>query len=501
MAAGGALSMMMIDATGTMVALPSIQRDLGLGHGTQQWVITIYALTIAAAIATGGRLGDNFGRSRVFSCGVALFGLGSLVCGVSPSLPLLLCGRWIEGLGNVLMAPAAALLAAETFGPSQRGRAMGLYSALGGLAMMCGPIIAGILVQHAGWRAVFFVNLPLAALTLLTLRVARPSEPQPSAAPFNLGHGLLLAAALGAIVLALQQSHDWGWTSPLTIGLLASGMALLAGFLVIQWRSSDPLIDVRLLISRRFAGDGVVLFCAQFSIIGQSAFAAAYLQRILRFTPTQSGLAMLLFLTPLMLLAPVAGRLYDRYGVKVPAVLGLSMATIGFFIETQALPYCAFWPLIPSMMLIGGGMGLAMSQTYTDATALVAADRRGRAYGALDTLRQLGGALGMAAIGTVVAATERARVIDIAAQAVPPGTDPAPLEQLMAQAAYGRVEAVHALTTTWPSVAHALRVSAARSIADGYYVGATAMAGGLVLAAILMWRKSAAARESLEPVG
>ncbi|WP_332118796.1 MFS transporter [Azorhizobium caulinodans] len=494
-AAAGALGMIMIDATGTAVALPSIQRDLMLSHGAQQWIITLYALTVAVAIATGGRLADVYGRARVFRVGVMLFAFGSVVSGLAVNLPMLLCGRTLEGLGNILMAPAAALLATEAFGPTERGRAMGLYSGLGGLAMVIGPIVCGAVVQVGGWRWAFFVNLPLALAVLLLLREAGPAAASPRSGTFRPAHSLLLVAALGPIVLGLQESHAWGWTSPLTLSLIAIGAVLLALFVVTQARAVDPLVDVRLFTRRQFCADGLVLFCAQCAIIGQSAYGAIYLQRVLHFAPLQSGLAMLLFLGPMMVCAPLSGLLYDRYGVKVPVVAGLTLATLGFVLEVHALPRMDFLYMAPALVMLGAGMGLALSQTYTDGTAQVAESHRGRAFGALDTVRQLGGAIGMAAIGTVVVALERGRVLAIAAEAAPEGATRTQLEALMADAAYGKDEAVRTLAEQWPAVGAALRLSAARSISEGYYVGAAMLALALCAAVLLMRRPPPAPRE------
>lgn len=489
LAAAGGLAMIMIDATGTTVALPSIQRDLGLDQGAQQWIITIYALTLAAAIATGGRLCDIYGRARVFSVGVVFFASGSLICGLSPNLPWLLCGRIVEGLGNIMMAPAAALLATQAFGPNERGKSMGIYTALGGLAMMGGPIIAGLFIQHFGWRSVFFVNLPVAVLTLLLLRVARPRPTPASPSKLSIGQSLHLAAALTFIVLALQESHRWLWTSPLTLGLIGGGLVLLAIFVRGQWRSVDPLVDVRLLLDRRFAANGIVLFCAQFSTVGQSAYSAIYLQRILHFTPVQTGLSMLIFLTPLMLMSIVAGRLFDRFGIKVPAVTGLSLATLGVFLQTQVLPHCNFIELVPALILIGAGLGLAMSQTYTDGTARVSPQRGGQAFGILDTVRQLGGAMGMAAIGTIVVSHERTRLLDIVAQNTAPGPARDQFQALLVHAAYGQTEAADTLHAQWPAAAESLRISGAQSIADGFYIGGAVMALGLLCSILFMQRK------------
>ena len=497
-AAAGALGMIMIDATGTAVALPAIQRDLMLSQGAQQWIITLYALTLAVAVATGGRLADVYGRANVFRVGVCVFAVGSVVSGLAPTLPLLLCGRTLQGLGNIMMGPAAALLATEAFGPTERGRAMGLYGGLGGLAMVIGPIVCGAVVQAGGWRWAFFVNLPLAVAVLVLLRAAGPAAASPRSGTFRPGHSLLLAAALGPVVLGLQQSHAWGWSSPLTLALVAVGIALLVVFVIIQVRVVDPLIDVRLFARRQFCADGLVLFCAQSAIVGQSAYGAIYLQRVLHFTPLQSGLAMLLFLSPLMVCAPLSGVLYDRYGAKVPVVAGLALATTGFVLECLALPRLDFAFMAPALVMIGAGLGLSLSQTYTDGTAQVAEHHRGRAFGALDTVRQLGGAIGMAAIGTVVVAVERGRVLALAAQASPDTAARAQFETLMAQALYGKDEAVHTLAAHWPEIATALRLGAARSISEGYYVGAVMLAVALLAALLLMRRAPHAPVETVE---
>lgn len=485
-AASAALGMIMIDATGAAVALPSIQRDLKLSHGAQQWIITIYSLTLGAAIATGGRLSDVYGRKHIFCAGVILFALGSLITGLAFNLPMLLMGRTLEGIGNITMAPAAALLATEAFGPNERGRAMGLYSGLGGLAMVFGPIVCGVLVQVLGWRWAFFVNLPIAVASLLLLRAAGPVAVSPRSGTFRPVDSLLLAAAMGPIVLGLQQSHVWGWTSALTLGLIGGGAVLLLLFVTQQLHASDPLVDIRLLLDRQFSADGIVLFCAQSALVGQSAFGALYLQRVLHFTPLQSGLAMLFLLTPLMICAPLAGILYDRFGVKVPIVAGLSLATIGLFWESQALPLMDFKMLFPALVVLGAGMGLCLSQSYTDGTSRVEESHRGRAFGALDTMRQLGGAMGMAATGTVVAGMERGRFLAIADAAAPEGHARSHLETLMEQAVYGVPEAIRALVDQWPAVASALRLSAARSIGEGYYVGTCMLALALISVLLLM---------------
>jgi EmrB/QacA subfamily drug resistance transporter len=482
----GAFVMTMVDGTGVAVALPSIQKGLGLDQGQLQWVITLYTLTLAATLATGGRLGDRIGRLPSFVAGVLLFVTGSVICGFAPGLAVLLAGRLVEGLGNVLMVPVAAVLASDALGPAERGRAMGIYSSAGGAAMILGPIIGGALTQALGWRAVFFVNVPVAALTLVLLRIARPAAVGTANTSFDFKQAPLLIAAIGMLVLGLQESHNWHWTSPLTIGLIAGGGVLLAGFVITQLRASDALLNVRLFGYRYFSADAIVLFCAQFAVVGQSAFIAIYFQRILQFSPLHAGLAVVCMPIAWVLMSPVAGRMYDRAGVKLPVMLGLALIAIGFCLQVVTLPMRDFLLVAPGLLLIGAGLGLALPQTYTDGMAHVPAEDRGQAYGVLDTVRQLGGAIGMAAVGTVVAARETARIAAIAAASAGTAADHATLTGLLGRAAQGQPEAAQALAAGWPGTLEALRSSGARSIADGYGVVLAAVAAGLVLVVLLL---------------
>lgn len=489
LAAAGALSMIMIDSTGIAVALPSIQRDLMLVEGSQQWIITIYALTLAAAIATGGRLSDVYGRVRIFRTGVAMFAIGSLISGLAVNLPMLLCGRTLQGLGNILMAPSAALLATEAFDPADRGRAMGLYSGLGSLAMVFGPIICGVLVQIGSWRWAFFVSPLIAVAIIMMLRNINHSTAAPSKETFQPAQSILLAAGVGLMVFSLQQSHDWGWASRLLLVLIGIGAILLFAFVYTQLKSADPLVDVRMFTKRTFCVDSLVLFCTQSAIIGQSTYGAIYLQHVLHFNPLETGLTMLIFLVPLMLCAPLSGILYDRFGLKLPVVTGLTLATAGFILESTAISFINFEMMIPALILIGAGIGLCVPQTYTDGTSQVAERRRGSAFGALDTVRQLGGAVGMASIGTVVANTQSDRIISIASSVVQEEKLRTQLEVIMEQAISGKAEALQTLTDSWPMVVPALRDSIAHSISQGYFVGAGMLGIALFCALLLLHRR------------
>jgi MFS family permease len=256
-----------------------------------------------------------------------------------------------------------------------------------------------------------------------------------------------------------------------------------------QLRQNEPLLDVRLFLGRGFTADAIVLYCGQFALIGQVAYNAIYMQDILAFAPLQAGRAMLLFLVPWMLMAPVAGWLYDRYGIKLPACLGMALLTVGFFLETQTFPLREFAAVAPCMVLIGMGLGLAMPQSYTDGMSRAPSEQRGQAYGVLDTVRQLGAAMGMAAIGSLVALVYLQRLGPIAEKyATSPGQQ-ATLSELLRNAVRGQTDAARKVYQQWPAALDDLKTSGARSIADGYYVGTAVAALGLLMAVMLMTRK------------
>jgi MFS family permease len=309
---------------------------------------------------------------------------------------------------------------------------------------------------------------------------------EPTPQPFHLRYTIMLVAGLTALVLGLQESHAWHWTSPLTLSMIFGGIVLLTLFAASQWRLTEPLLDVRLFLNRGFTADAVVLYCAQFALIGQVAFNAIYLQNILNFPPLQAGLAMLLLIVPWMLMAPVAGMLYDRFGIRVPAVLGLSLITCGFLLETQTFPTREFLWVAPCMVILGMGLGLAMPQSYTDGMSRVTADRRGQAYGMLDTLRQVGAAMGIALIGTLVATQEVSRINEIADDYTTPPAHSDHLRDLLLGAARGHAAAADTLPENWPDAVADLKASGAQSIADGYYVGTFVAALGLIVAMVLM---------------
>ncbi|RBY82046.1 MFS transporter [Geodermatophilus sp. TF02-6] len=407
----GSLSMVVLDQTVVTVALPSMSRELPLSATGEQWVVNAYVLALATLVAFGGRLGDLFGGVRIFQLGVLLFFLASAGCGLAPrgdlGEPWLIACRALQGAGAALMTPVSAVIVIAAFGVAERGRAMAVYAGIGQVFLAVGPLVGGILTQTVSWRAVFWLNVPVGLAALVVVHVARPENVRRSGsiAP---GSVLLLIGGLGATVLAVQQASRWSWTSPITLAVLAAGLVLTAVFVRTQAVVPDPLVDVRLLRRRPFLGDVAVSGLVQFGLLAVVLYGSLYLQDLLRFRPVRTGLAVLALILPITVAAQIGGSWYDRSGVRPPVLTGLVFSVVGLLAWTAALPRLTYWLQVPGMVLTGLGLGLTISPTTTDSLGRVAPVERAQASGLLQTVRQLGGTLGVAVIGAVVLGLERA---------------------------------------------------------------------------------------------
>jgi EmrB/QacA subfamily drug resistance transporter len=402
----GSLSMVMLDQTVVTVALPSMTHDLPLTASGQQWVINAYVLALAALVAFGGKLGDILGGVTTYRAGVVLFFLASLGCGLTPTgstgQAMLIGCRALQGVGAAMMMPASAAIVMAVFAPAERGRAMAIYAGISQVFLAVGPLLGGFLTEYVSWRAVFFLNVPVGITALLLVHFAHPPNLRQPGQRIRPLDTVLIVAGLGLTVFAVQQSSDWGWTAPATLIALTSGVLLTAVFVLLQLRSRDPLIQVRLFARRAFLGDTAVMGLLQFGLLAVVLFSTLYLQDLLHFSPMQSGLAALPLILPITLAAQLGGRWFDRAGVRPPVLTGLSISLAGLVCWTATLPSLTYDWQIPGMILTGLGLGLTISPTMTDGLSRVGAEQRGQASGLIQTVRQLGGTFGVAVIGAVI---------------------------------------------------------------------------------------------------
>jgi len=477
----GSLSMILIDQTVVSVALPTMQRDLDLTQTGLQWVVNAYLLAIAVFVALGGRIGDLIGNERTFRLGGLVFVVASAACGLAQSDSWIIIARAVEGLGAALMTPASGAIVMNAFGPSERGRAMGVYSGVSMIFVALGPLIGGLLVEAVSWRAVFFVNLPVGVAMLVLAQTTLPRKVTPPGGRIDWPGVPLLIGGIGALVLGLMQSQQWGWDSPAIIGLVAAAAILLPAFVWWELRAREPLVQLRLFKSRNFTADNVVIASMQFGLMGVSVFGAIWVQDVLGFGPITAGLSLLPLTIPLLLLSVPSGRLYDRIGPRLPVALGAVLLGVSLIWAAIVLDQRDYAWLVPGYVVMGVGLALMITPTTTDALNAADPALRGQASGVVQTMRQVGGTVGIAILGTIVANVQSNQVTDwIAADPAQRAGDANEIATLLANPDAAPAAAAD------PSVVAMLEDAVTTAISASYWVAGAvtllaAIAAGLML--------------------
>ncbi len=406
-----ALFMLMLDNTVVNVALPSIERDLGASLSSLEWTVNGYTLAFAVLLATGGRLGDIFGRRLTFLIGVTLFTLSSATAGLAPDTTALVASRVIQGVGGALMMPATLSIVTNAFPPAERGRAIGTWAGVSALALAIGPVLGGFLTEDVSWRAIFFINLPVGVgAVVAALFVVRESRDETVGREVDYLGVATLTGGLTALVLALIEGNSWGWGSTAIVALLAGSAVLLVAFVLVELRVKAPMVEFRLFASRNFVGSNMIALIVTFAMMAQFFFLALYMQNMLGYSPLQAGIRFLPATLMIVAIAPLAGRLTDRIGARLPIAVGLTLVTAAMVWLTQIDAATTYGTLWPSFVLMGIGMALVMSPMSTAAMNAVADAKAGIASGVLSMNRMIGGTLGVAVIGAVFAGAARSKL-------------------------------------------------------------------------------------------
>lgn len=399
-----AVSMTFIDQTIVSIAVPELQKDLSLSSTGVQWIINGYLLALSALFAFGGRIADIAGHRRMVVIGVIMFATASALCGATPTGSAaeawIIVFRVIQGAGAALMFPAALAIVISAFPLQERGRAMAIFFAVAGGLTSIGPIAGGYLTE-LDWRAIFWVNIPVAIIALTLIAVAKPSnEKRP--APLDYRGAVLIAGGMGLAVLGLQQSSVWGWGDPLTWVCIVAGLALMAAFVAYELRIENPLIRVRIFTDRAFAVENVVLFLLMIPFIALFLFASMYAQISLGEDASNAGLYLLTFFAGFAVASQIGGRILDTRGARPSVVLGCLVAAIGFALWARELPDLSFDSQWPFIVLTGAGVGLVLGPANTDAINRAPRTRYGEATGITQTVRNFGSSLGLAVLGTIL---------------------------------------------------------------------------------------------------
>jgi EmrB/QacA subfamily drug resistance transporter len=398
------LFMIMLDNTVVNVALPSIQRDLGVGLSELQWIVTGYALTFAAFMLTGGKLADLLGRRRIFVVGLAVFTGASFLCGFAESGDVLIGARVVQGIGAALMNPATLSIISATFPPHQRGLAIGIWAGVSALALAIGPLVGGLLTDHLDWSWIFYINVPvglvaIVASFLLIDESRDTSEVQRLDLPGLTSSGI----GLFALTYALIEANTYGWTSGRILASFAVAVAGLALFVVFELRGRVPMLDLSLFKSGTFAGANAVVLLVALAMFGVFFFVSLYMQNILGYSPVEAGAAFLPMTILIILLAPIAGRTSDRVGSRWLMTAGMMLVGVQLLSFSRLGVDATFWNLLPGMLVGGVGMSLTMTPGAAAAIRAVPVDKSGVGSAVLNAFRQVGGSLGIAVMGAIVA--------------------------------------------------------------------------------------------------
>jgi EmrB/QacA subfamily drug resistance transporter len=398
--------MVILDVAIVNVALPSIKADLHFSETNLQWVITAYAILFGGALLLGGRLADLLGRRRLFIAGLALFSVSSLLCGLAWSEASLIGFRALQGLGGALLAPAALSLLMTTFAEGrERNLALGIYGAASGSGAAAGVLLGGLLTSYLSWSWIFFINVPVGvAAIVLTPLLLGESKATLEHRHFDLPGAASITAGLMLLVYALTRATSDGWTAPVTLALLASSAALVVAFVVIELRSRSPLLPLRIFRSRTLsAANGAM------AIVGAVAFSlffvlTLYLQDVLHYSAVQSGVAFSAFALTVVVVSNIAQWIVGRFGVRPTLTAGLvAFAASIAYLTRLPVDGHYFWDLFPAFVLGGAAMGLSFVPVTIASLTGVERSDAGVASGLINTSRQIGGAIGLAAASTIAA--------------------------------------------------------------------------------------------------
>jgi EmrB/QacA subfamily drug resistance transporter len=392
-----------VDNTIVNVALPSIQRDLHASVSGLQWTVDAYTVVVASFLILAGSTADRFGRRRVFQIGLATFTLGSLLCSLAPGLGWLVAFRMLQAVGGSMMNPVAVSIITNTFiDPRERARAIGIWGGVFGLSIAAGPVLGGLLVAGVGWRAIFWVNIPvgLAAIVLTALfvpdsRAARARRPDPAGQ-------LLVIAALASLTYAIIEGPHRGWTSPVILGLFAVAAAAIAGLVIYEPRRQEPLLDLRFFRSAPFSGAALIAISALAALSGFLFLNTLYLQDVRGLSALHAGLYTLPLAAVTGFSAPLSGRIVGRRGPRLPLVVSGMTIIAGGLLLTGLTPATPTGFLMATYVILGIGFGMVNAPITTTAVAGMPLAQAGVAAAVASTSRQIGVTLGVAVVGSVV---------------------------------------------------------------------------------------------------
>ena len=398
-----AVFMMNLDITIVNIALPDIMKGFNVDLSAIEWVINAYVLTFAVLLVTMGKVGDLRGRKLLFMCGLAVFTIASLTCGLAPNEHVLVASRAVQAVGGAAMMPATLSILNVAFGNSGRGMALGIWGAVAGAAAALGPIIGGALVQAHSWRLIFLVNVPVGIVAFIAAAFIIAESTDPGAKRrLDIPGVLAISVALFGITFGLVEGAKYGWTSGLILALFAVGAVGLAVFVLIERRAQAPIVRLEFFRNRTFSAGNIVGALLMFGLIGILFTLVMFLQNNLGYSAIKTGLVLLPMPAVTMIVAPISGRLSDRIGSRWLLFFGMLLTALGIYLMAGISSTTTWQQLMLPLPIAGLGMGLSLAPMTSAVMASVPVEQSGAAAGILSTMRQIGASLGISVLGAIL---------------------------------------------------------------------------------------------------
>jgi EmrB/QacA subfamily drug resistance transporter len=479
-----------VDSSAVNVALPAIRRDLGGGFAAQQWVSNSYLLTLSALILLAGSLTDRLGERRVFAAGVTGFGIGSVVCALSPSIGVLIAARAVQGIAGALLTPAALAIIVSVFPPDERGAAIGRWTAFGGIGLLAGPLLGGEIVDAASWRWIFAINPPLVVIALVIGRIALPGRaaraaedddtaPARSMRRIDWTGAALAAGSLAGISFALIEQPVLGWSAPGVWATLVAGLGLFAGFVWFESRIRMPMLPLGLFRNRNFSVANAQTFAMYAGIGLLGFFVTIYLQQVAGYSALKSGTTGLVPTVVMFALSARMGRLADRFGSRWFLTLGPLLCAAGFgLMQRYGTSVSLLGDVLPALLVFSFGLALSVSPLTATVLADVRDNEAGIASAVNNAIARTAGLISVAAVGAVVAAHYGAGLQARVAGHLPASSQPA------VHAAEGRTFGAIDARALPPRDRAFARRAAASASEDSFHLAVGIGSGLLVLAAV-----------------
>jgi EmrB/QacA subfamily drug resistance transporter len=399
-----------MDTTILNVALPTLARDLHAGTSSLQWIIDAYTLVYASMLLTTGSLGDRFGRKGALSLGLVIFGAGSVASAFSGSAGLLIACRAVMGLGGCLIMPATLSILTNVFPKEERAKAIGIWAGVAGLGIVAGPTLGGLLLAHFWWGSVFLINVPVVVLALIAGYLVVPDSKDPSTPRLDPGGTGLSIVGLTLVLYAIIEAPTRGIGSPVVLGLFALGLVVVALFALWELHTDHPMLDVRFFENPRFSAASLAVTLAFFSMTGVLFFLTQYLQSVLGYSALHAGLGFIPLAVTMMISSPASARLDARFGSKATVVAGLVIAAGAVALLSTARADSSYLLIGAVLALLGAGLGCVMTPATNSIMGSLPLAKAGVGSAVNDTTRQIGGALGVAILGSITDAVYRSSV-------------------------------------------------------------------------------------------